>query len=257
MAEQRAFVTGIAGQDGWYLARLLLSKGYKVYGCGKPGSLLGQRGNEYREMGVNLVEVDLLDRLETLRCIASINPHEIYNLAGHSFVPQSWSDPATAIRITSWPLIHLLDAMRELGKPIKLFQASSSEIFGLTQSAPQTEKTFMQPANPYAAAKVFSHNLVQLYRMHYGLFACCGILYNHESPRRPDNFVTMKVVRTALAIKAGKANELVLGDLDVQRDWGYSAEYELRFQYGMFVSLYRICVEHGVWFHSRTCVYLR
>ena len=146
-------------------------------------------------------------------------------MAGHSFVPQSWEDPATAIRITSWPVIHLMDAVHEVAPRARFYQSSTSEIFGLTPVTPQDEATPVAPANPYAAAKVFAHQLVALYRAHYGLFACSGILYNHESPRRPPKFVTAKVCHAARAIAAGKERELWLGDLDVIRDWGFAGDY--------------------------------
>jgi GDPmannose 4,6-dehydratase len=221
----RALVTGVAGQDGWYLSRLLLDKGYEVVGCGRPGSLLGPRGGELRDLGVRLVEVDLLDRYQTLKAVAEVAPGEIYNLAGHSFVPQSWEDPATAIRITSWPVMHLMDAIRDVAPKTRFYQSSTSEIFGLTTTSPQTEDTPVAPANPYAAAKVFAHQLVGLYRSHYGLYAAAGILYNHESPRRPIRFATAKVCHAAKAIRAGKQRELWLGDLDVTRDWGFAGDY--------------------------------
>jgi len=222
---KRALVTGVGGQDGHYLSRLLVEKGYEVVGCGRPWSLAGPRGDELRGMGVRIVDVDLLDRDMTRRAVAELHPDEIYNLAGHSFVPQSWEDPASAIRITSWPVIHLMDATREVGPSIRFYQSSTSEIFGLTSTSPQEETTPVAPANPYAAAKVFAHELVSLYRSHYGLFACSGILYNHESPRRPPRFVTAKVAHAAKAIQAGKQRELVLGDLDVMRDWGFAGDY--------------------------------
>ncbi len=205
----RALITGVAGQDGWYLSRHLLSKGYEVTGCGRPGTLLGARGGELRALGVRLVEVDLLDRYATLRAI----------------VPQSWEDPASAIRITSWPVIHLLDAIREVRPSARFYQSSSSELFGLTESSPQDEATPVAPANPYAAAKVFAHQLVSLYRSHYHVFACSGILYNHESPRRPPRFVTAKVAHAAKAIRAGRQRELYLGDLEVTRDWGFAGDF--------------------------------
>ena len=168
--------------------------------------------------------MDLLDRYQTLRGIAEVAPDEVYNMAGHSFVPQSWEDPATAIRITSWPVIHLMDAVREVSPHSRFYQSSTSEIFGLATTSPQTEDTPVAPANPYAAAKVFAHQLVALYRAHYGLFACSGILYNHESPRRPPQFVTAKVCHAAKAIRAGKQRELWLGDLEVTRDWGFAGD---------------------------------
>ncbi len=222
---KRAFVTGVGGQDGYYLAQLLLEKGYEVVGCGRPWSLAGPRGDGLRAMGVKIVDVDLIDREMTRRAVAELRPDEIYNMAGHSFVPQSWEDPATAIRITSWPVIHLMDAMRGEGPQIRLYQSSTSEIFGRTQVCPQTETTPVEPANPYAAAKVFAHDLVALYRDQYSLCACSGILYNHESPRRPPQFVTAKVAHAAKRIQAGKEKELKLGDLDVMRDWGYAKDY--------------------------------
>jgi len=222
---RRALITGVAGQDGWYIAKLLLEKGYEVVGCGRPGSLLGPRGSELRRLGANLVEVDLLDRYQTLKSVAEVAPDEIYNMAGHSFVPQSWEDPATAIRITSWPVIHLMDAIREVVPRARFYQSSTSEIFGLTATSPQDEGTPVAPANPYAAAKVFAHQLVELYRSHYGLFAASGILYNHESPRRPAKFVTAKICHAAKAIKATRQRELYLGDLDVARDWGFAGDY--------------------------------
>lgn len=222
---KRAFVTGAGGQDGYYLTHLLLERGYTVLGCGRPQSLTGARGDELRHRGVQLVEVDLLDREDTRRTIAAIEPDEIYNLAGHSFVPASWEDPAAAIRITSWPVINLLEAVRATARPIRFYQSSTSEIFGLTPTSSQDEDTAVAPANPYAAAKVFAHQIVSLYREHYGIFAASGILYNHESPRRPAQFVTRKITRAACRIKAGLDHELVLGDLDVMRDWGFAGDY--------------------------------
>jgi GDPmannose 4,6-dehydratase len=221
---KRALVTGAGGQDGWYLCDLLLAKGYEVIGCGRPGSLAGPRGEPLRARGVRLVEIDLLDRADTLRGVAEVAPDELYNLAGHSFVPESWNDPASAIRITSWPVIHLLDAIREVAPAARFYQSSTSEIFGRAATSPQDESTPVAPANPYAAAKVFAHQLVGLYRSHYGLYCCAGILYNHESPRRPPQFLTQKVARAAVAIAAGREQELLLGDLEVTRDWGYAGD---------------------------------
>ena len=222
---KRAFVTGAGGQDGHYLTRLLLDRGYDVTGCGRPQSLAGERGDALRRLGVRVVEVDLLDRENTRRVVDEIAPDEIYNLAGHSFVPASWDDPAAAIRITSWPVINLLEAVRGAARPIRFYQSSTSEIFGLTRTSPQDEDTPVAPANPYAAAKVFAHQVVSLYREHYGIFAASGILYNHESPLRPPQFVTRKITRAACRIKAGLERELVLGDLDVRRDWGFAGDY--------------------------------
>jgi GDPmannose 4,6-dehydratase len=222
---KRAFVTGAGGQDGYYLTRLLLERGDEVVGCGRPQSLAGPRGDQLRRIGVRIVEVDLLDRESTRRAVEEIAPDDIYNLAGHSFVPASWDDPAAAIRITSWPVINLLEAVRGSRRPARFYQSSTSEIFGLARTSPQDEETPVAPANPYAAAKVFAHQVVSLYREHYGLFATSGILYNHESPQRPLQFVTRKVTRAACRIKLGQEHELVLGDLDVMRDWGFAGDY--------------------------------
>jgi GDPmannose 4,6-dehydratase len=176
-------------------------------------------------MGIQIVELDLLDRQATTAAMGDLQPTEVYNLAGHSFVPASWDDPAAAIRITSWPAIHLLEGIRASCPKAKFYQSSSSELFGSSPTSPQDEYTPVAPANPYAAAKVFAHQIVGLYRQHHGLFAVSGILYNHESPRRPPVFVTRKVVQAAVQIKAGKQKELVLGDLDVTRDWGFAGDF--------------------------------
>ena len=224
-AVKRAFVTGVGGQDGYYLSRLLLARGYQVAGCDRPAALVGPPGEELRTMGVRLVEVDLLDPAGARRAVADHRPDEIYNLAAQSFVPQSWEDPAATIRANAWPLIHLLGAVRESGWPVRVFQASTSEIFGLVRASPQDEETPLAPANPYAAAKALAHQLTGQYREHHRVFACAGILYNHESPRRPARFVTAKVCHAASAIRAGRQRELVLGDLDAARDWGFAGDY--------------------------------
>ena len=222
---KKALVTGVGGQDGYYLSRFLADRGYEVIGCGRPGSLHGRRGDEISSMGVRLVEVDLLDRTSTMKMVADVRPDEIYNLAGHSFVPASWTDPAAAVQITSWPVIHLLEAIRAGSPSTRLYQSSTSEIFGRADSSPQSEKTPVSPANPYAAAKVFAHHIIDLYRNHYGMFAVSGILYNHESPRRPPEFLTRKVTLAAARIRAGVQSEIALGDLDAIRDWGFAGDY--------------------------------
>ena len=149
----RALVTGIAGQDGWYLTKLLLGKGYEVVGCGRPGTLLGKHGKPLRELGVKLVEMDLLDRYGTLSGVADVEPDEVYNMAGHSFVPQSWEDPATAIRITSWLVIHLMDAVREVSPQSRFYQTSTSETFGLTTSPPRPRRPRWRRPTPSRRAK--------------------------------------------------------------------------------------------------------
>ncbi len=222
---RRALLTGIAGQDGWYLTKLLVEKGYEVTGCDRPGSLTGPRGMGLRNLGANLVDADLLDGSETRKVVAELRPDEVYNLAGNSFVPQSWEDPVAAARVNTWPVVHLMEAIRQGAPKARLFQASTSEIFGSTDVSPQDEGTPVAPANPYAAAKVFAHHMVQLYRRQYGLFVTAGILYNHESPRRPPTFVTAKICHAVKAIKAGRLKELQLGDLDTMRDWGFAGDF--------------------------------
>ncbi len=222
---KRAFITGVGGQDGYYLSRLLLDRGYQVAGCDRPAALGGAAGDELRGLGVRVLEVDLLDGGATRRAVSESHPDEIYNLAAQSFVPQSWDHPAESIRANVWPLIHLLEAVRGLGLPARLFQASTAEIFGLAPTSPQDEATPLAPANPYAAAKALAHHLIGLYRQHHRLYACAGILYNHESPRRPPRFVTAKVCHAATAIRAGRQRELALGDLEAVRDWGFAGDH--------------------------------
>jgi len=220
----RALITGIAGQDGSYLAELLLSKGYEVFGVvrGSPtghyDNLAGVRDD------VTLIQADLLDQISLLGAIQSSEPDELYNLAATSFVPASWRQPVMTAQFTAVGVTFMLEAVRITNPRIRIYQASTSEMFGATTESPQTESSPFRPHNPYAVAKLYGHLMVATYREHYGLHASSGILYNHESPRRPPEFVSRKITRAAAAIKLGLADELRLGDLEATRDWSFAGD---------------------------------
>jgi GDPmannose 4,6-dehydratase len=220
----RALITGIAGQDGSYLAELLLSKGYDVYGIvrGLPHApyenLAGVRDD------VTLLQADLLDQIALLDAISKAEPDELYNLAATSFVPASWRQPVMTAQFTAVGVTFMLEAVRIVNPQLRVYQASSSEIFGATTESPQRETTPFRPHNPYGVAKLYGHLMVAAYREQYGMRASSGILFNHESPRRAVEFVTRKVTRTAAEIKLGRASELRLGDLDAVRDWTYAGD---------------------------------
>ncbi len=206
MSAPRAIVTGVAGQDGSYLGELLAGRGYDV-------------------RGVDRGDVDLLDRAALAALLRDVEPAEVYNLASPSFVPASWEEPFEVARLAAVGLTALLEAVREVDPAIRLFQASSAEVYGEPAETPQTERTPIRPLSPYGAAKAYGNFIVDAYRRRYGLHASCGILYNHESPRRPVDFLPSKVAHGVAAIAAGSQSELVLGDLDVRRDWGYAGDY--------------------------------
>jgi GDPmannose 4,6-dehydratase len=220
----RALITGIAGQDGSYLAELLLSKGYDVVGIvrGSPSThyenLAAIRGD------VELLQADLLDQIALLDAISKGEPDELYNLAATSFVPASWRQPVMTAQFTAVGVTFMLEAVRIVNPDLRVYQASTSEIFGATTESPQRETTPFRPHNPYAVAKLYGHLMVSTYRERYGMHASSGILYNHESPRRPPEFVSRKITRTAAAIKLGLADELRLGDLEATRDWSYAGD---------------------------------
>ena len=221
----RALITGIAGQDGSLLAELLLAEGYDVLGIvrGDPGApypnLAAIRGQ------IELVSVALLDQDALTRLLASAAPDEVYNLAAPSFVPQSWDEPVLTAEFAAVGATAVLEAIRVVDPEIRFYQASSSEIFGESRETPQNEQTPLAPVTPYGVAKAYAHFIVGSYRRRYGLFACSGILYNHESPRRPLSFVTRKVSHGAARIALGLDDELMLGNLDARRDWGYASDY--------------------------------
>jgi GDPmannose 4,6-dehydratase len=226
---KKAIVTGITGQDGAYLAELLLTKGYEVFGTYRRTSSV----NFWRieELGVHtnpnlhLVEYDLTDASGSIRLLADIKPDEVYNLAAQSFVAVSFEQPITTANITGLGALHLLEAIRIVNPKIKFYQASTSEMFGKVQEIPQTEKTPFYPRSPYGVAKLFAHWITMNYRESYNLFACSGILFNHESPLRGKEFVTRKITDTVAKISVGKSDVLELGNMDSKRDWGYAKEY--------------------------------
>lgn len=224
MAARRALITGIGGQDGSLLAELLLEQGYEVAG------IVRRTGTSYTNLDpirerVDLVQADLHDQLALVRALRSTRPHEVYNLASVSFVPASWEQPVLTAELAAVGVTALLEAIREVDDSIRFYQASSAEIFGEPLESPQTETTPLSPLTPYGVAKAYGHFITRSYRVRYGLHASQGILYNHESPRRPLEFVPRKVTHAAAAISLGLEGELWLGDLDARRDWGYAVDY--------------------------------
>jgi GDPmannose 4,6-dehydratase len=221
-----ALITGITGQDGSYLAEWLLQQGYAVHGIVRRSSTeTFDRINHLRER-ITLHQADLLDQLSLIEVIREVRPDEVYNLAAMSFVPASWKQPVLTGEFTGIGVTRMLEAIRLLdAQGIRFYQASSSEMFGKVREVPQTEATAFHPRSPYGAAKAYGHYITVNYRESYGMFACSGILFNHESPRRGLEFVTRKVTDGAARIKMGLANELRLGNLDAKRDWGFAGDY--------------------------------
>ena len=227
--KKRAVVTGITGQDGAYLAELLLGKGYTVYGTFRRTSSV----NFWRieSLGIqdhpalHLVEYDLTDLGSSLTLIRDAEPDEVYNLAAQSFVGASFNQPEATTNINGLGTLHLLEAIRLTNRKIKYYQASTSEMFGKVQAIPQKEDTPFYPRSPYGVSKLFAHWMTMNYRESYGIFGCCGILFNHESPLRGREFVTRKITDAAARIKLGTLDVLTLGNLDAKRDWGYAKEY--------------------------------
>jgi GDPmannose 4,6-dehydratase len=223
--DRRALITGIGGQDGSLLAELLLDRGYEVFGLvRRPVSARYENLESIRER-VELIQADLLDQLALVEVLRTCRPHEVYNLASPSFVPMSWKQPVVTAEFAAVGVTSLLEAIRAVDDTIRVYQASSSEIFGEPAEVPQTERTPLAPVTPYGVAKAYGHFIVSSYRRHYGLHASCGILYNHESPRRPLDFLPSKVANAAASISLGLSGELWLGDLDARRDWGYAGDY--------------------------------
>jgi GDPmannose 4,6-dehydratase len=221
---KRALITGIGGQDGSLLAELLLDQGYEVYGIVRRTGASYPNLSAIRER-IDLVEADLSDQLALVRALRTARPHEVYNLASVSFVPASWEQPVLTAELAAVGVTALLEAIREVDTGTRFYQASSSEIFGEPVESPQTEDTPLCPLTPYGVAKAYAHFITRSYRRRYGLHASQGILYNHESPRRPLEFLPRKVAHAAAAISLGLEGELWLGDLDARRDWGYAADY--------------------------------
>ena len=218
-------ITGITGQDGSYLAEFLLEKGYAVCGMVRRASQENYERIEHIRGRIDLRQADLLDQLSLIQLIEQTRPHEVYNLAAQSFVPTSWTQPVLTGEFTALGVTRLLDAIRLVDSTIRFYQASSSEMFGKVRETPQTESTPFHPRSPYGVAKVYGHAITVNYRESYGLFACCGILFNHESPRRGLEFITRKVTDGVARIAHGLQKELRLGNLEARRDWGFAGEY--------------------------------
>src|SRR6478752_6235635 len=222
---KRALITGITGQDGSYLAELLLEKGYEVHGLVRRASTTNYWRIEHLLDRIHLKPGDLLDQLSLIRVIDEVRPHEIYNLAAMSFVPASWDQPLLTGEFNSQAVTRVLEAVRQVDPGIRLYQASSSEMYGKVREVPQTELTPFYPRSPYGVSKVFAHYITVNYRESYDLFAVSGMLFNHESPRRGLEFVTRKVTDGVARIKLGLADHLNLGNLDACRDWGFAGDY--------------------------------
>jgi GDPmannose 4,6-dehydratase len=222
---KRAIITGITGQDGSYLAELLLERGYEVFGVIRRLSAPNVWRIDHLADRITLRPGDLLDQLSLIRLFADVRPDEVYNLAAMSFVPASWDQPMLTGEFNAQGVTRVLEAIRHVDPSIKLYQASSSEMFGKVREVPQTELTPFYPRSPYGVSKVYGHYITVNYRESYGLFACSGILFNHESPRRGLEFVTRKVTDGVARIKLGLAESLSLGNLDAQRDWGFAGDY--------------------------------
>ena len=225
MGEKRALITGITGQDGSYLAEFLLEQGYEVIGMVRRTSTVTFGRIQHIQDRLELIQGDLLDQSSLIEILQEYKVGEVYNLAAQSFVPTSWKQPVLTGEFTALGVTRILEAIRTVNPEIRFYQASSSEMFGKVQQVPQTEKTPFWPRSPYGVAKVYGHWITVNYRESYDLFACSGILFNHESPRRGLEFVTRKISHGVARIKLGQAKELRLGNLDSQRDWGYAGDY--------------------------------
>jgi GDPmannose 4,6-dehydratase len=222
---KRALITGITGQDGSYLAEFLLAKGYEVFGMVRRASTENfERIEPFRDR-IRLVQADLLDPMSLITLLKDIRPQELYNLAAQSFVPTSWAQPVLTAEFDAIGVTRILEAIRLVDKTIRFYQASSSEMFGKVREVPQTELTPFHPRSPYGVAKVYAHYITMNYRESYDMFACSGILFNHESPRRGKEFVTRKVTDAVARIHLGLQQELRLGNLEARRDWGFAGDY--------------------------------
>jgi len=221
----RALITGLTGQDGSYLADLLLEKGYEVYGVVRRSSTETFERIKHIQDRVEFVQADLTDQVSMIDAIDDVRPKEVYNLAAQSFVPTSWKQPILTADVTALGVTRVLEAIRIVDRSIRFYQASSSEMFGKVLEVPQSEQTPFYPRSPYGVAKAYGHFITVNYRESYDIFACSGILFNHESPRRGLEFVSRKVTDGVARIKLGLADELRLGNLDAKRDWGYALDY--------------------------------
>lgn len=224
-ATKRALITGVTGQDGSYLAELLLDKGYEVYGVVRRLSAPNVWRIQHLLERITLLQADLLDQLSLIKAVERAQPDEFYNLAAMSFVPASWDQPMLTGEYNAQGVTRALEAVRSVNPKIRFYQASSSEMYGRVREVPQTEMTPFYPRSPYGVSKVFGHYITVNYRESYDLFACSGILFNHESPRRGIEFVTRKVTDGVARIKQGLTDKLMLGNRDAKRDWGFSGDY--------------------------------
>jgi GDPmannose 4,6-dehydratase len=224
MMKKKALITGLTGQDGSYLAELLLAQGYQVYGMVRRSSSSSFERISHFSNQIEVVSGDLLDQFSLIDAIDQTQPDEIYNLASQSYVPLSWTQPSLTAEYTALGVSRLLEAIRRCKPDTRFYQASSSEVFGQPDESPQTEKTAFRPRNPYGVAKAYAHWMTVNYREKYDLYACCGITYTHESPRRGAEFVFRKITRGAVQIKLGRADELRLGNLDACRDWCHAQD---------------------------------
>jgi len=222
---RRALITGIGGQDGALLAALLLDEGYEVSGVVRRDPDAYAQNLADVASRIELVPADLLHHTSLVQALQATRPTEVYNLAAPSFVPRSWDEPIRTAEFAAVGATSMLEAIREVDPGIRFYQASSSEIFGAPSETPQTENTPPSPLTPYGVAKAYAHFIAGSYRKRYDMFTCCGILYNHESPLRPVDFLPRKVARSAAAISLGLESELVLGELSARRDWGYAGDY--------------------------------
>ena len=225
MSQKRAVITGITGQDGSYLAELLLEKGYEVFGLVRRSSTVNFERIGHLQDKIELISGDLLDQKSLVSVLQAARPQEVYNLGAQSFVPVSWEQPMLTGEVTGLGVTRLLEAIRTCDENIRFYQASTSELFGKAQETPQNEQTAFYPRSPYGVSKLYAHWITINYRESYGLFACTGILFNHESPRRGREFVTRKITHGVARIKHGLDEELCLGNLDSRRDWGYAGDF--------------------------------
>jgi len=239
---KKALITGITGQDGSYLAELLLAEGYRVFGMVRRSSMEKFDRIEHIKEQIEIKQADLLDQYSLIKLVEEIEPDEIYNLAAMSFVPTSWNQPVLTAEYTALGVTRVLETVRAVNPKIRFYQASSSEMFGKVREIPQNEKTSFYPRSPYGVAKVYGHWITVNYRESYDLFAVSGILFNHESPRRGMEFVTRKVSHQAARIKLGLAKELRLGNLEAKRDWGYAGDYVR----AMYLMMQRECPDDYV-----------
>ena len=225
MSQKRALITGITGQDGSYLAELLLEKGYEVFGLVRRSSTVNFERIGHLQDQIELISGDLLDQKSLVSALQAARPQEVYNLGAQSFVPVSWEQPMLTGEVTGLGVTRLLEAIRTCDENIRFYQASTSELFGKAQETPQNEQTAFYPRSPYGVSKLYAHWITINYRESYGLFACSGILFNHESPRRGREFVTRKITYGVARIKHGLDQELRLGNLDSRRDWGHAGDF--------------------------------